>query len=312
MQLTKFFKLRQAICNLDVNLIFNRINKVEEYLMKNGLPFDPENTAITQEGIYYIDPECGMATKVVLYMSDHAVQLDKPHKKETYLTGYSDHKTIENMHPYHILRCNVLAQAEAQGWKERFLITQRNSGSFYYRIVNSGKRSKKSGDQLEIYQEIEHQRLYICQNCLMKVTSIVDEVQGVTRESFPLKNFFDVDFTRSWMNHEKLAKEKGMLTDIYPKDWLEICRIRMEQVNYHCESCLINLSEPHLRGYLYVHHADHVKRQVAYVKLECLCIACLAEHPSRHHLKELPEYVRFIGKIQSANQSTSTHQSLDL
>lgn len=307
MQLTKFFKLRQAICNLDINLIYNRINKVEEHLMKNGLTFEPDSTAITQEGIYYIDSESGMATKVVLYIADHAIQLDKPQKKEVYLTGYSDQKTIETLHPYHIVRCNVLAQAESQGWRDKYLISHRTSGSFYYRIVNSGKRSKHSGEDLEIYQEIDHQRLFICQNCLMKVTTIVDEVQGIERENFPLKNFFDVDYTRSWMNHDKLAKEKGMMTDLYPKDWLEICRIRKEQVNYHCESCLINLSDPHLRDYLYVHHADHVKRQVAFVKLECLCIACLAEHPSRHHLKELPDYVRFIRQLQRAQQTPSDH-----
>lgn len=291
MKLPKYFKLKQAIANLDVNLITNKINRLEELLTKQGQQIEPANTAITQEGIFYIDPESGMATKVVLYISDHSMELDRKPEKSTYLTGYTDQPTIERLNPYHIVRCNTLARAESEGWKEKYTILQRNTGSFYYRIIRAGVPEDKP---VQVYQEIEHQRLYICQNCLMKVTSILDGVEGQKRESFPLKLFFDVDFTRSWMTHEKLSKDKGFLEGIYPKDWLEISRIRKEQMQYHCEACMTDLSDRHLRDFLYVHHSDHIMRKVGYVKLECLCIACLAEHPTRAHLKDLPDYMHYI------------------
>ena len=302
MKLTRFYKLRQAIGNLDVNLITNKIKSLEEHLMQKGLALEPENTAITQEGIYYIDPDTGMATKGILYISEHSISLDKSYEKEVYLTGYSDLPTIETLHPYHIVACNVLTRAENDGWPEPYKITQRTTGSFHYQIMNKSKRSKTGG--YEVYQEIENQRLLVCKNCLMKVTSILDGAVGVKRDAFELQTFFDVDFTRSWNSHEKLSKEKGILEGIYPKDWLEICRIRQEQVQFHCEGCFTDLSDPDLQEFLHVHHADHINRQVAYVKLECLCIACLAEHPERSHLKELPSYTRYLRTLQKIQPSS--------
>jgi hypothetical protein len=300
MRLTKFIRLRQALSNLDVNLIARRINRLEEILTQKGKIIEPENTAITQEGIYYIEPESGMATKIVLYISDHPMHLEGKPDKASYLTGYTDQPTIARFHPYHIVRCNVLTQAEKEDWKTSYTMLQRNTGSFYYKIIKEPTNPKENP---EIYQEIEHQKLYVCSNCLMKVSSIIDGVEGVKREAFPLKVFFDVDFTRSWMTHEKLSKDKGFLENIYPKDWLEICRIRKEQMQYHCEACMTNLSDRYLREFLYVHPTDHVLRKVGYVKLECLCIACLAEHPSRAQLKDLPDYIQYIKYLHRSRQN---------
>lgn len=302
MKFTKFLKLKQAIANLDVNFILNKIAKLEDHLTKHGQLLEPDNTAVTEEGIYYISPESGMATKVVLYIADHAMKLQMPANGELYVDGYSDAETIDKLHEYHIVRCNTLSHAERQGWKEPFRIAQRPDGTFYYRII---KKSKKPNAETEIYQEIENQRLFICPNCLVKVSSLLEGVEELTKETFKLRFFFDVDFTHGWCRYEKRSDDVGVLADIYPKDWQEISRIRKEQMNYQCEACHMDLSHPVLKKYLYVHHTDHLKRQVGYVKLECLCIACLAEQPARSHLKDQPEYIEFLRYLYRGQSAQS-------
>lgn len=285
MKLSKFLKLKQAISRLDLNLIAKRILKLDEHLQKHGLALEPENTAMTEEGIFYIEPETGMATKVVLYIAGDCVSLEKHFEKEICATGCSDEPTLKTMHPYHILRCNTLRQSEQQGWKENYKITQRTTGSFYYCLVN---------EKAKAYQEIENQKLLICENCFTKVTSILTGIRGSDREKFMLQRFFDVDFIHSWNSYHVLPKERGFLTGIYPDDWLEICRIKKQQVDYHCEACLMDLSHPLFKKYLYVQSTDHIKRQVGYIKLECLCISCMAEQASGQDLKETSAYRQYM------------------
>ena len=75
MKLTKFLKLKRAIDSLDPHAIGKKLWQLDALLKKRGLRLDPSNTAITQEGIFYIEPETGIATKVIAYIADHPVVL---------------------------------------------------------------------------------------------------------------------------------------------------------------------------------------------------------------------------------------------
>ncbi|MCO6431750.1 MAG: hypothetical protein J5J00_12905 [Deltaproteobacteria bacterium] len=291
MKFTRFFKLRMAIANLDFQFVAKKIAELEERLTKHGQVIEPENTAVTQEGIFYIHPESGMAARVVLYKSDHPMQLESAPNKELYLTGYTGAKVIEKLNPYHLVRCNILTEEERKGWKTPYRLAQRTDGSFYYRFVKDTDQPLLERD---IYQEIENQRLFICRNCFMKINSLVDGVSDLKRESFQLRYFFDVDFFGSWCRYGANSKEKGSLANIYPPDWEEIANIRKRQADYGCESCGIDLSDYRLRRYLYVHPTDHLKQKITYVKLQALCIACLADYPEREHFKNFPEYQEFL------------------
>ena len=68
MKFTNFRKLRNAVANVNWTYIANEMNRLTERLDGEGLKFDPKNVSITEEGIYYINPDSGMATKVTLYM----------------------------------------------------------------------------------------------------------------------------------------------------------------------------------------------------------------------------------------------------
>ena len=292
MRLPRFAKLQRAVASLDKEFISKRIHQMEGVLSKNGLPFEPACTAVTEEGIIYVSAEVGLATKVVLYISDQPNlatrrdQIEPPGQ-----SGYADAALINKLHPYHIVRCNTLTHAERNGWLANYRIAQRIDGNFYCRFPTG---ELEDDGQTEEFQVVEDQKLYICPNCLLKVNSLFEGVHQFEKESFDLKYFFNVKYTRSWCRYDDRAEDRGTMSDMYPRDWLELCRIRMQQVNYQCEACDIDLSEPRLRKYLHLHHSDHEKGKVGYVKLECLCIACLADHPARSHLKELPDYQQYL------------------
>ena len=291
MKLTKFVKLRQAIARLDYNVIAKKISRLELHLQQKGLALEMQNTAITQEGIFYIEPESGMATKVVAYIGSYTTKLNRAQKRDLLPGGYTDEATINEFAPYHILKCNTLTQAAGQGLLSDYTITKRETGNFYFRLV-SGPKPDAPG--WECYQEIESQKLFICEFCLMKVSTLLEDAKKLRRETFELKRFFDVDSSRSWNSRGRLAKEQGFMTDLYPNDWIEICRIRKEQAQFHCESCSSDLSDPALQTFLHIHPTDHIIGQLGYIRLECLCIGCLAEHPARRHLRELPEYQKYM------------------
>ncbi|RIL10393.1 MAG: hypothetical protein DCC75_04450 [Proteobacteria bacterium] len=277
MKLTKFFKLRQALVNLDVNFIAKKIGELEEQLTNQGKPLEPANTAVTEEGIFYINPESGMATKVVLYEADHVIKLKTKPKREIYQTGYTERQEIERLHPYHLLRCNILSQAERDEWDMGYRIAQRVDGNFFYRFI---KETEDPVTEKDIYQEIEAQRLMICQNCFMKINSLLEGVLGIDRDYFQLGYFFNVDFFASWCRYGDFYKGKSTLANMYPKDWQEISRIRKEQVQYHCECCNEDYSAPAARKMLHVQPIDHFKKKISYVRLQSICAECLdAQNP---------------------------------
>jgi hypothetical protein len=297
-KLTRFFKLKKAIRGLDHNYLFKKIAELEENLSNKGKKLEPENTAITQEGIFYIHPESGMATKAVLYEADHRMKLPAAPKQDLYLTGYNDPLVINKFHKYHLVRCNLLVENEKNGWSDSYRLAQRAFPSFYYRIVTAKKGKISSED---VYQEIENQKLLICQNCFMKINSLLEGVSELKRESFELKYFFDVDFFAAWCRYGEYVQEEGTMVKMYPKDWEEICRVRKEQVQHFCEGCETDLSDSRLKKYLHVHPTDHVRQKVGYVKLQCLCLACLADLPNRDYIKETPEYEEFMQIMAKAS-----------
>lgn len=295
MKFTKFQRLKKALERLEVNPIGRRIHDLEAQLQGRGLVLDPKNTAIIQEGIFYIEPDSGIATKVVAYNPNFVLQLDKQQKKQLLPDGYPDEDTISTFHSYHLMRCNLLAQAEKGGWEQPFRLSGRNDAQFYFRLVSDSNPRSKA---FELYQEIERQRLFVCPYCLLKVSNLIISAQGQKREAFVLKTFFDVDFVRAWNSHGLLSKDYGFTRDMYPEDWKEICRIRKEQVRYQCEACFVDLSEEVLRRYLHVQASDHIEGKQGYVRLECFCVGCVAEQATAMGLPIPEQLTQYLNEMK--------------
>ena len=286
MKLTKFPKLKRALECLDPEHIAKKLSRLDAELRNHGLRFDAQNTAVTQEGIFYIEPGSGIATKVIAYIPEYQVKLTTEQIRNLAPEGYSDKGSLEQFSRYHLVRCNTLANAAKTGWAEPYRLSRRTEGKFHYRILEKTESRKI---QPKVYQEIENQQLQICPNCFVKVASILVTDPSLVREEFDATVFFDVDHLRSWNSLGLLSKDVGFTKDMLPNDWLEICRIRMAQVHYHCEYCFDDLSDPDLRPFLVVHSVDHVENRQGYVKVQCLCLACVAEIPGFEHVKQRRE-----------------------
>lgn len=274
MKLPNFFPLRRAIANLDVRFIARKIAELESNLLGQGKILEPENTALTEEGIYYIEPESGMTTKVVLYQADHEINRAVLPQNFYLDDVYTDKKIVEKFHRYHLVRCNFLVNEKLQGWTNGPRITQRPQGDFYYRFVSLGPKRA-----VEILKEIEKQPLFVCPNCYFKVTSLIDGADSLAKENFAPQQFFDIESAGSWCRYDPRSDDMRQFADLYPKDWADIAAIRMRQVAYHCESCNRDFSGHNPEKFLTINHTDHIKHRIGYVRLECLCNDCMAQRP---------------------------------
>ncbi len=306
MQLTKFLKLRKAVESLDPNHIGKKLRELDTQLKSEGLLLKPEDTAITQEGIFYIEPRSGIATKVIAYVSDYVTHLSPEQRSNLSESGYTDSRSIEKFHRYHLMRCNVLTASERAHWVEPYRLTRRLDGTFYYRIVSEATKKRP----MQVYQEIDGQRLYVCENCLWKVSSILVGTTPTNPKEFSPNEFFDVNCLRSWNSFGELSKDFGFMTNMYPEDWIEITRVRKEQTHYRCEYCYRDLSHPKLREYLHVNPTDYIENDEGYVRLECLCLACVAELPGKEQVKKKPELQRFHQLMNAVAPDESVAEAL--
>ncbi|MFN8391693.1 MAG: hypothetical protein U0136_15500 [Bdellovibrionota bacterium] len=289
MHLTRFLKLRKAVEGLDSHFIRTKLHDLDRSLKGQGLPLSPADTAITQEGIFYVEPITGIATKVVAYRATLTTPSNPKRNLKNPNKPYVAPQEIEKLGPYHLMRCNILTDAEKEGWPLEYTLSRRLSGSFPFRIVGQPRGKSKP----EIYQSIDEQQLYVCSNCLWKASSILGPGKAPKRDAFNIQDFFDVNKARSWNSLGALAKDFGFMKNMYPEDWFEISKIRKRQINFHCEYCYRDLSAPHLQRYLHVHPTDHVENAEGYVRLECLCVACLADLPGYSDLKHHADFGAF-------------------
>jgi len=299
MRLTNFKRLSNAVHRLDMHFTRTMIETIITKLDGKGQPFNVEDFAITEEAIYYIHPESGLATKVTLYEAEqesslHALGL-------TTLDGATlDHPEVyEEFHSYHVLKCNILAFARNHGWKgSNFRAIKRKDGFFPYRLTVKEAGPKRQ----DAIVNLDQQKLNVCPNCLTKLNSILGEEANYTQSDFSIRSFFDAGFEARWQRRLGYSRTRGSLTDIYPGDWEEISSKRMEQAQYICEGCNHDFSAPELRRFLTIHHIDHLYDKVSFVHLQCLCLGCCAQESGREELKGTQTYKEYL--IQRKNEST--------
>jgi hypothetical protein len=198
------------------------------------------------------------------------------------------------------MRCNTLVRAEKEQWNRPFQIAQRPDARYFCRFkipeIKDGHLKE------EIYHDVSNQKLPICQNCFMKVNSLLDGGQVKSKESFLPRNFFDVDFFGSWCRYGDNYEASESLANMYPKDWQNISRIRKVQVQHLCEACNTDFSVNQVKKFLHVYPIDYVKKKRSYVKLQSICLSCLSEYPERSHFKNHPDFQRCLEYIATGTK----------
>ena len=273
MKLTRFSKLRRSVEALDISIMLRRLSDLEEQFQTDGLPLEPQNTVFTEEGIYYVEPRSGMATKVVVYQSQGALRQGAVAARNPGPNGYENKADIESLGVFHLMQCNTLAEHIRNGWTLPHRASKRADAKFTYRFTEACKKTESRN----VVVEVSDQKLFVCESCLLKASCINLATKDQNRENFQLSGFFDVRSAQSWNSQGDLAKDRGMTRDWHSKDWRKICDLRKEQTEYRCDGCSDDLGGSRLEEFLYVKPTDYILGDVGYIRLEALCITCLLE-----------------------------------
>ncbi len=309
MRLTRFVRLRNAIALLDMNYVAKRIHELRDLLSNDGLTFEPDNTVITEEAIFYIHPRSGMATKVALY---RPFNLRPFPEKGRYSKQDAARESGETLNRYHIMRCNFLSHDERMGWKEYYQTVQRLDSAFTCQLVSeipqTPTRALKSmplievqGERLVTLFEYRNQHLYPCDHCLTKVNSLMDATPEYTPENFRLSMFLESGFESTWMTRGNYSKERGAFAEMYPSDYEAIVETRLRQAGHICELCNFDMSPIHLRHFARIHTEDYLSGGVSYIHIRCLCLGCRSEQSDGLAFTEDRDYPSFKEAYASHN-----------
>jgi 5-methylcytosine-specific restriction endonuclease McrA len=189
---------------------------------------------------------------------------------------------------FHIANCRTLIEMKSSGRFEKYVAADNEDGNFHVRY-NAGP--------------IKLTKLDVCQNCLDKLSwnGFNSGLDSATRArlvgDFSIKNFF-LKYPKTLHPQIPIHTPQTAPINDYPDNWEEISNELKRQLRYRCQNkgCNIQLSYEN-KSYLHVHHINGLKNDCAPNNLICLCIKCHADQPNHNHIKDFPEYKKFITKF---------------
>ena len=186
---------------------------------------------------------------------------------------------------FHIANCRTLVEMKSSGRFERYVVSEREDGNFHIRYDSGPLKITK---------------LDVCQNCLDKLSwnGFYSDMSKNSRmqivSAFLPKLFFD-KYPKSLHPVIPSFTSTTAPRNEYPQNWEDISRELKRQLRYRCQEhgCSIQLSASDSK-FLHVHHKNSLKNDCSPENLICLCIRCHAEQPNHNHIKNLPEYKKFL------------------
>lgn len=291
MKLTTFEKLEIAIRLLGGKKVSAEL---VEALYMGTKDVHPEDVIVGDFGVYYLSDE-GVLSRVVVHIVDKSLtsRYVGPKLREMVSRGdFENSELIENLHKYHLVRCNTLERAENEGWRDKYKMSNRQDGRFHYRFI----------EENAVREVREDQRLYVCKNCLKDVIDTGYLDRGTRREEFEPKAFLTSEDGGDLVGLEERGEyAEHSLPNMYADDWPLIARALKRKKKFRCEglSCPHrDLSDPGLQRFLHAHHADMDKSHNSFSNLEALCIYCHAKQPGHEQIRSMPDYRRYINILR--------------
>lgn len=286
MKFTNFKKLQLVVKELGASPV---IAKLEKQLTGEGVPVaeNSERIVIGEGGIYQIDPS-GLLTKVVIHIVDKNIHSKYAiHLRELVVNQQFDSpQLVKDVHKYHLVKCKTIERAENEGWrKDRYRMSRRTDGSFFYRYLDSNS----------VLAEKEDQKLNVCKNCLSEINSLAVHTYSVS--DFDLKLFLSSEFEIITPLVRQGEYADMCVPNLYKSDWSEISRKYRSLKEYQCESLDCphpDLSETKFHKFLHTHHASLNKTNNDYLNLKAYCIYCHAHQPNHSQLLSSPDYKTYI------------------
>lgn len=290
MKLTRFDKLLREVEKLGASQVVANLIKS---LSSGHADIDPDDIVFGEHGLFLVD-ENGCLTRVIVHIVDIRVDthyFPKPAKLALDNDEFHDDALIKKAHKYHLLNCQTLRQASNQGWRDKYKMSQKKDGTFYYRFLAGDKVYKENNDQV----------LQVCGYCLNELNKKHESSIQYKKSNFLPEIFFSEEFRNNWLNDSDYKVDTKSVPNVYQQDWKEISSKYKNKVNYQCEGdgCRYSdLSSSNMRKYLHCHHVNMEKSDNNYSNLKALCLACHAEQPNHGHMKN-NEYTKYVSMIDN-------------
>ncbi len=240
-----------------------------EQLAGQGIDVDLEKITILPDGtLAYKD------SRILLYIRD--------------VYDYHRQRRHQELPKFHVAHCRTLEQMKQNNRFARYVVATREDGLFSINRMNNNRIIKS--DLLG---------LKVCQNCLDYLTfdGFASDLSKDKRinivNQFSIKRFFEI-FPKSLIYNKPEFRDDIAPLNAYPSNWDSISRQAKARNNWTCSKCTIILSKTQYRHYLHVHHKNGQKWDIRDANLIVLCIRCHAEEGLHSHLKNTPDYKKFI------------------
>jgi hypothetical protein len=193
---------------------------------------------------------------------------------------------------FHLSMCDTIARMmEERRYEKRYVVATRDDGYFSIQMIRQNKVVRTE------------EKLDICQHCLAELSykgfSGRQPEQSRRRavESFSLQEFFE-SYGRSCVWAMPRFDEANAPSNLYSASFYRIAKMIKERRGYCCEApnCRINLSNPDDQRYLHAHHIDGDKSNNHSTNIRLLCIRCHSQQFLHSHMKDNPDFARFVTK----------------
>jgi hypothetical protein len=253
-----------------------------ERLASDGIEIPLDQVRVLNDGTHVYK-----GRRVIVYIRDVA--------------EYGAKRRAGDLPKYHLAMCDTLAKMIDEGrYKKRYVVATRDDGLFsIHRIRN--ERVVKSQERLDV-----------CQNCLHELTygGFSRNMSGPTKrksvQGFSAEAFFQ-QYGQSCVWAMPKFDSYNAPPNVYSAHFFRLAKAIKEQRGYRCEhpECNIDLSNPQDHRFLHAHHIDADKSDSHPSNIQLLCIRCHAGMFQHSHLRESPDYKRFLRRFANARESGS-------
>ena len=294
MKVTDFSRFRAAVTALNISIVASSIVRTLE---TEGMDIERDDIIPDVRGLYGLIEKNGLlfVTRIILHIFDYKVHFLKNSGNENAFHAFNNGEydapeLRQALHKYHLVYCQTLDHMFKSKLKHRYKQSRRQDGKFRYMFIDD--------DTVKI--DRKDQKLNVCKNCLSKIWD--DGGLYINMDSFLPSSFFENVNVSQWL--PDCGYEPAIFANFigYPNDFKAISKRVREKRKYRCEQCGISLIDDTLQEFLHCHHKDRNPGNSKISNLLCLCIRCHAEQPMHGHMKNLPDYQKFLPIWEARSQ----------